>query len=1100
MIKPVKHGARQGNTISKGCGGFLRGGLASYFSASKAIARPGLLIALLVFLAPAAVIIVQSELRAANTITVNNVTDPGTTSGNGFCTLREAINNANAKADTSGGDCAAGSGTDMIIFAVSGDIILGSALPAIANTSSGSLTIDGSGHSIALQGGNSQVLTVNSGARLTLNGLKIGSANNAPTGVAISNAGTLTMTNVFVMEYYNPNTAEGRSISNTGTLTATGSTFFGNTGGMAGTGGGIFNNGGSITISDSTFTSNVSSGNGGAIDNNGTATITNSTFSANQSSSDGGAIFNAGGTLTLKNNTFSGNIAAAGGGIDVTGGSATITNSVLSTDTGGNCAGTITNGGDNISDDATCGFGTSTGASGQTIGDNVAAQLDSKGLRYNGGPTQTIGLQSGSPAIAAIHTADCPATDQRRATRPAPGQTACDIGAFEQNGVIPSNGAPVQFFIGSGSFASLFDPAGTTQSVTVNSTTGVPSGALVLVTLFAFESSCPPTPLFSIAAPSGFAPVTMATGSNPIYDWDTGTGVAEVFQKTAGPSEPSSYTFSTTNPCSSGSELTGDYGISVWTNVANAPIDTAAENVTTCTFGQTCTIVADPITTTVANDMVVPIFFGGNRGPFWSCTFPAGFDPLWNFVGDTADGDTCSGYRSQPVPGSTGSFSAPEFTAEVAEDSGYKGLAFMIAIAPGAGGSSTPTATATATQTATHTATATATPTVTATSTGTSTATATQTATQTARATATPTVTATSTATPTATTTSTATATPTATATATQTATHTATATATSTVTATSTATPTATTTSTATATPTATATASQTATQTATATATPTVTATSTATPTSTATSTATATATATATQTATATATPTVTATSTATPTATPTSTATSTATETPTATQTATATSTSTATATQTATATATSTPTATATQSATSTATATRTATSTATATRTATATATPTATPTATATATGTATSTPTATATHTATATQTATPTPTPVQVDLKVVPSNLNFGDVNVGSQKGPKTVTVTNPSGNNKHPGGTVSIEGLSGAGSPFIVMTNCGGPLAAGAQCTIEITFVPTAPGKFNATLMIDDNAANAPQLVKLKGKSKVSNKGH
>ncbi len=59
-----------------------------------------------------------------NVITVNNTTDPSSTSGNGFCTLREAINNANAKSDTSGGDCAAGTGNDRIVFSVSGTITL----------------------------------------------------------------------------------------------------------------------------------------------------------------------------------------------------------------------------------------------------------------------------------------------------------------------------------------------------------------------------------------------------------------------------------------------------------------------------------------------------------------------------------------------------------------------------------------------------------------------------------------------------------------------------------------------------------------------------------------------------------------------------------------------------------------------------------------------------------------------------------------------------------------------------------------------------------------------------------------------------------------
>ncbi len=81
-------------------------------------------------------------------------------------------------------------------------------------------------------------------------------------------------------------------------------------------------------------------------------------------------------------------------------------------DAGGNCAGDkITDGGDNIADDASCGFGVSHGASGQTLGDNVNPLLDPNGLQNNGGPTETISLQETSPAVAAIPAAQCPATD-----------------------------------------------------------------------------------------------------------------------------------------------------------------------------------------------------------------------------------------------------------------------------------------------------------------------------------------------------------------------------------------------------------------------------------------------------------------------------------------------------------------------------------------------------------------------------------------------------------------------------------------------------------------------------------------------------------------
>ncbi len=56
-----------------------------------------------------------SRVNAASTITVNSSAD-NLTSGNGLCTLREAITNANNNADSTSGDCAAGSGTDVIEF------------------------------------------------------------------------------------------------------------------------------------------------------------------------------------------------------------------------------------------------------------------------------------------------------------------------------------------------------------------------------------------------------------------------------------------------------------------------------------------------------------------------------------------------------------------------------------------------------------------------------------------------------------------------------------------------------------------------------------------------------------------------------------------------------------------------------------------------------------------------------------------------------------------------------------------------------------------------------------------------------------------------
>jgi ASPM-SPD-2-Hydin domain-containing protein len=203
-----------------------------------------------------------------------------------------------------------------------------------------------------------------------------------------------------------------------------------------------------------------------------------------------------------------------------------------------------------------------------------------------------------------------------------------------------------------------------------------------------------------------------------------------------------------------------------------------------------------------------------------------------------------------------------------------------------------------------------------------------------------------------------------------------------------------------------------------------------------------------------------------------------------------------------------ATATATPTATATATASATSTATRIATPTATATSTvgtptATATATKTATATATSTSTGgtpTATSTASRTATATATATSTAgmatpTATPTPVAVTLKIKPKSLKFAKMTVGTPSKPKTVKVSNPKGKKKHPGLPVLIEMISGAGPGVFMQTNnCPASLAAGASCSISVTFTPSAAGKQTGAVTITDNGNGGMQKVPLSGTGK------
>ena len=148
--------------------------------------------------------------------------------------------------------------SDVITFACSGDIKLSSTLKI-----TGSMTLDGSGQSVTLDGGNStQVLYVNNGVTFTLKALTIAH------GVRALNALRTTTS----------------------------------------AGGGLDNEGGTVTISNSTFSGNSASGGGGLFNNGGELTISNSTFSGNSADSgQGGGLFtfygevNIGGSIVAEN-------------------------------------------------------------------------------------------------------------------------------------------------------------------------------------------------------------------------------------------------------------------------------------------------------------------------------------------------------------------------------------------------------------------------------------------------------------------------------------------------------------------------------------------------------------------------------------------------------------------------------------------------------------------------------------------------------------------------------------------------------------------------------------------------------------------------------
>lgn len=206
--------------------------------------------------------------------------------------------------------------------------------------------------------------------------------------------------------------------------------------------GGAICNGGALVIRNSTFSANRARQlKAGAIANYGLVVIDNSTFSGNSSGpggqggaiKNGGILFHAPGTLNISNSTFSGNEAGDGGAIYSNKKSKVVMrNSIVANNRGGNCHGVLTSKGYNLSSDASCSF--------DAMGDlnNTDPKLGE--LKNNGGPTATMALLQGSPAIDSGNPNGCTddhghlfITDQRGKPRPdKEDSNSCDRGAYER--------------------------------------------------------------------------------------------------------------------------------------------------------------------------------------------------------------------------------------------------------------------------------------------------------------------------------------------------------------------------------------------------------------------------------------------------------------------------------------------------------------------------------------------------------------------------------------------------------------------------------------------------------------------------------------------
>jgi hypothetical protein len=89
-----------------------------------------------------------------------------------------------------------------------------------------------------------------------------------------------------------------------------------------------------------------------------------------------------------------------------------------------------------------------------------------------------------------------------------------------------------------------------------------------------------------------------------------------------------------------------------------------------------------------------------------------------------------------------------------------------------------------------------------------------------------------------------------------------------------------------------------------------------------------------------------------------------------------------------------------------------------------------------------------------------------------------------LNFSKQAVGTKSAAQIVTLTNT--------GTTALKISSiKASAQFGVTSTCHTTVAAGANCTISVTFSPKSEGAKSGTVTIDDSASSKPQVIELSG---------
>ena len=102
--------------------------------------------------------------------------------------------------------------------------------------------------------------------------------------------------------------------------------------------------------------------------------------------------------------------------------------------------------------------------------------------------------------------------------------------------------------------------------------------------------------------------------------------------------------------------------------------------------------------------------------------------------------------------------------------------------------------------------------------------------------------------------------------------------------------------------------------------------------------------------------------------------------------------------------------------------------------------------------------------------------------TPFPIST---VTPSNLVFGNQNVGTTSSAQTVVINNSGTAN------LNVSTIVSSLPDFVVSSGCIGAISPGYSCQFSVSFAPQSTGTITGSLQITDDASGSPRTISLSG---------